>query len=223
MTKQKRTALIVGATGLVGKELLQLLLDSSTYTEITVLLRRPLAIDHPKLKQIVVDFDNLDSYEKEFVSIQDLFCCLGTTIKKAGSQEAFKRVDFNYPLATAKLAKKQGIQQFFVISAIGANPTSRVFYSRVKGEMEEALKAVQLPALHIFRPSLLIGQRPEFRFGEKAAEIARPIYTPFLQGKLKKFKPIEGKLVAKAMYESAKAEQTGTIVYEWEQMMRKCH
>lgn len=214
MNTEKRSALIVGATGLVGNELLHILLQSNAYENVKILIRKPIAINHPKLTQKLVDFNELEKYEEEF-TVHDVFCCLGTTIKKAGSQEAFKKVDFEYPLKVAKLAKNNGAKQFLIVSAMGANSHSRIFYNRVKGEIEEALKQVQLPSLHIFRPSLLLGKRNEFRFGERVAEILSPILSPLLSGKLRKYKPIQGKDVAQAMYQIAKNNRTGEFVYEW--------
>ena len=219
MNTEKRSALILGATGLVGNELLHILLQSNTYESVKIFIRKPLSIDHPKLTQKLVDFNVLEKYEEEF-TVQDVFCCLGTTIKKAGSQEEFKKVDFEYPLEAAKLAKKNGAEQFLIVSAMGANRHSRIFYSRVKGEIEEALKQVQFPSLHIFRPSLLLGKRNEFRFGERVAEISSPLFSPFLKGKLGKYKPIRGKDVAQAMYQIAKKNRKGESVYEGEQIFQ---
>ncbi|MNE16400.1 hypothetical protein D3C80_1093420 [compost metagenome] len=127
-------------------------------------------------------------------------------------------MDFDYPVQAEKLAKNQGARQFLIISAIGANAQSNLFYSRVKGEVEEALKQLQLPSLHIFRPSLLLGNRKEFRFGEKAAAILSPIYTWLLVGKLNKYKPIQAKQVAHAMFQSARKNTSGEFMYEWVQM-----
>lgn len=217
MKVEKRSALIVGATGLVGNELLHILLHSDTYEHIKVLVRNPLSIKHDKLTQVVVNFDELNKYEVEF-NVHDVFCCLGTTIKKAGSQAAFKKVDFEYPILAAKLAKNQGAQQFVIVSAIGANAQSNIFYSRVKGEVEEALKQIQFASLHIFRPSLLLGSRKEFRFGEKAAAIIIPIFSPLLAGKLNKYKPIQAKQVAQAMVQNAIKIRSGEFEYEWKQM-----
>ncbi|WP_256757622.1 oxidoreductase [Cohnella sp. WQ 127256] len=218
MDVAKRKALIVGGTGLIGNQLLQLLLQSEAYESVIVLIRKPLAINHPKLIQKVVDFDDLDNGEQMF-GVDDVFCCLGTTIKKAGSKEAFLKVDFDYPLQVAQLAKENGATQFLIVTAMGADRHSRVFYSRVKGEIEEALKRVKFPSLHIFHPSLLLGKRNEFRFGEKVAEIISPILSPLLRGKLSKYKPIQAKDVAQAMVRIATDNRKGEFVYEWKQMM----
>ena len=215
MNDNKRTALVVGATGLVGKELVGILLQSGTYRQVKVLVRNPTGIQHEKLVERKIDFERLMEYEDEF-GADDVFCCLGTTIKKAGSQEAFKKVDYDYPLACAKMAKKS--KQFLIISAIGADSKAKAFYSRVKGDLEKALLSMGLPALHIFRPSLLLGERHEFRFGENMAAILSPLISPLLKGKLKRFRPVQAKDLAQAMYVCAKEERKGHHVYEGSQI-----
>ncbi|WP_114495646.1 oxidoreductase [Fontibacillus phaseoli] len=216
---KNKSALILGATGLIGNELLQLLLQSDTYERVTVLVRKPVAVQHPKLTQIPVDFNRLDNFEDAF-AVHDIFCCLGTTIKKAGAQSAFKLVDFEYPLKAAQLAKKQGARQYLIVSAIGADSRSKVFYSRTKGEIEEALRQLKFPSLHIFRPSLLLGKRNEFRLGEKAATLLSPVFSPLMMGSLKKYKPIQAKEVAQAMVAVANGNQSGEFVYDWTEMKR---
>ncbi len=212
-----KSALLAGASGLVGSELLQLLLNSREYCRITAIVRRPLGITHNKLHQVVVDFDRLDSYRQEF-AVEDVFCCLGTTIKQARSQEAFKHVDVDYPLEIARLALGSQAKKFLIVSSMGANAKSLVFYSRMKGVMEEELKQLGFPALHIFRPSLLMGERREPRFGENvAAHIAKAIPILF-SGPLKKYRPIEAKQVATAMYAAAQSTNNGTFTYSSDQI-----
>ncbi|MGB6409411.1 MAG: NAD(P)H-binding protein [Planococcus donghaensis] len=207
-----KTALLAGASGLVGKELLHILLNSSNYSQVIILVRQPLEIAHEKLQQVTTDFDKLEEYAKYF-DVDDVYCCLGTTIKKAGSQEAFKKVDYDYPLKMAELAASQQAKNFLVITALGADSTSRVFYSRTKGQLQLRLKKIGLTALHIFQPSLLLGDRKEFRLGEKAAASLSPVYSRFLKGKMEKYKPVEAKSVALAMYEVAQIERTGNYTY----------
>lgn len=219
MKDGKRRALIAGATGLVGHELLELLLDSSEYGEVAMLVRNPVSMTHPKLSVHQIDFDCLAEYEELFKA-DDVFCCLGTTIKKAGSQEAFKKVDFVYPYEMAKASKKQNVKQFLIISAMGADHKSKVFYSRVKGEVEKALRELDLEGLHIFRPSLLLGAREEFRFGEKMAETLSPVISPLFFGPFRKYRPIEGKAVAVSMYRTALEKKKGTYMYERDQMIQ---
>lgn len=207
-----KSALIAGATGLTGSELVKVLLEDPAYDKVKVLTRRPLDLEHPKLEQVKADFFRLDQYGEHF-KVDDVFCCLGTTIRKAGSQKAFRRVDYDYPVKIAELAKANGATKFLVISAMGADAKSNVFYSRVKGQMEEALKRMDFSSLHIFRPSLLLGKRDEFRLGEKAASLLAPAFSPILRGGMKKYKPIEAADVAKAMCKAAKSEEQGVFVH----------
>lgn len=162
------TALIAGASGLAGGFLLRQLLKAPEYDCVVSLGRRPLELEHPKLQQVTVDFTAL---EKMPVNLRctDAFCCLGTIIKQAGSREAFRAVDYVAVLAFAWAARRNGAQRFFVISSLGAGARSRVFYNRVKGEMEEALEVMDFPTLGIFRPGLLLGPRAPPRLGERMA------------------------------------------------------
>jgi uncharacterized protein YbjT (DUF2867 family) len=209
----EKVALLLGATGLVGSELLQLLLDGTDYHKVVVLARRYLPLKHPKLDWRVVDFDRLDDAAGAFAGVDDLFCCLGTTIKKAGSQAAFRRVDLEYPLAAARLAREAGVRQYLIVTAMGAARSSRFFYNRVKGEVEAELQALGLPGLHIFRPSLLLGSRREFRPGEQVAAVLGQVLSPLLLGPLRPYRPISGRTVALAMYAVARRGRTGTYIY----------
>ena len=215
---KKMTALVVGATSLVGKELVRVLLASDNYDKITVWVRRPLGIHHRKLEEKQIDFEMLDTYTIA-EAVDHLYCCLGTTIKKAGSQNAFKVVDFGYPLQLARAAKATAVRQFIVISAMGASVNSRSFYSRTKGEMEEALRELDLPGLHIVRPSLLLGKRREFRMGEQVAAMLTSIIPFVFIGSFEKYKPIPAKAVAYAMYRVANQELTGNHIYESHQLV----
>lgn len=217
MEKTKKSALLVGATGLVGNELLNFLLNHPGYETVKVFTRKRMSVDHPKLDQIIVEFDNLEQY-KGYLNVDDVFCCLGTTIKKAGSQEAFKKVDLEYPFVLAKLARECGVEKFLVITAMGADRNSKVFYNRVKGELEVELKRVGFPALHIFRPSLLLGDRNEFRLGEKIAIILSPLLSFIMVGSLSPYKPIKALDVANAMYLSGLNQKTGQFIHKSDQI-----
>jgi uncharacterized protein YbjT (DUF2867 family) len=208
-----RTALLLGATGLVGGELLTLLLADADYRQVTVLVRRNLPRSHPKLTQRVVDFRDLAQAADAF-RVDDVFCSLGTTIKKAGSQAAFREVDYAYPLESAKLAVRQGAGQYLLITALGANAKSSVFYNRVKGEVEEAIGKLPLPSLHVFRPSLLLGDRQESRTGEKIATAVMKPLGFLLAGPLKKYRGIEARTVARAMLRTAKQNTPGRHAYD---------
>ena len=210
-----RKALIVGATGLVGGYCLQTLLNDPGYSEVTALVRKTLLVKHRKLKEAITPFDKFLERTLSTINAQDIYCCLGTTIKKAGSQEAFKNVDFSLVVRIAALMKKRGAEQFIVISAIGANKDSKVFYSRTKGEMEEALKGLNYPCLRIIRPSLLLGPRKEFRFGERISTMMSPFWKLFLFGSLKKYRPIKAEYVARFMVKVAHEQPvSGIHIYE---------
>ena len=210
-----RKALIVGVTGLIGGFCLQALLDAPEYSEVTALVRRPILKTHRKLKIVITQFDKLEQVVSN-IHVDDIYCCLGTTIKKAGSQKAFKKVDHILVVTVAELMKKQGAEQFLVISALGANKDSKVFYNRVKGEMEAALQKLGYPCLRIIRPSLLLGPREEFRLGEKVAVMLTPLLKPILLGPLKKYRPVEAEKVGQFMMKIAgeKKPISGIHVYE---------
>ena len=209
-----RKALIIGATGLVGGYCLQALLDDPGYSEVTVIVRKPILKTHRKLKTIITRFSNLENDLSNIQAI-DVFCCLGTTIKKAGSQEAFKQIDFSLVVTVAAFMRKQGAEQFLVISSMGADKDSKVFYSRVKGEMEQALQQLDYPCLRIIRPSLLLGPREEFRLGEKIGVLLAPVLKLFLIGSLKKYRPVQAESVAQLMVKVAHEEPvSGSHIYE---------
>lgn len=192
-----RSAIVVGATGLVGSHLIELLCESDEYVSVTAIARRNIDYKHPKLVVKIREFDHLTESHLEFA--HEVFCCLGTTIKKAGSKEEFEKVDVEYPLRVAALAKNRGIPHFIVISAMGANEKSVAYYNRVKGKLEKELEELEFDRLSIVRPSLLVGDRKEFRLGEKMGEVALKIANPLLVGGMKKFRSIEASQVARAM------------------------
>ncbi len=212
-----RTALLLGASGLIGGHCLDLLLADSDYAQVTVLVRKSLSRTHPKLTQQIVDFERLTEVAEAF-RVQDVFCCLGTTIKTAGSQEAFRKVDFTYPVESARLAVQQGATQFLLVSSLGANAKSSVFYNRTKGEVERAVAASDLSSVQIFRPSLLLGQRAEVRSGELVAEKLSRALSFLLVGPLRKYRPIEARAVAAAMIAVAKDQRAGIHLYESNQI-----
>ena len=193
-----KSALLAGATGLVGGYVLRRLLAHLGYSRVESWGRRELPIRDPKLSQRIVDFACLDASVPENAP-DEVFCCLGTTIRKAGSGEAFRRVDHDYPLALARFAKAVGAGKFLMVSALGADPKSAVFYNRVKGEVEQAIAAVRLPAAYFFRPSILLGERAENRPGEKIGIAAGKLLAPLLLGGLRKYRPIHADSVAGAM------------------------
>lgn len=211
-----KTALVAGSTGLIGKQLLQLLLDDPAYTEVKALSRKPIGVEHPKLKNIVLDLNKLDEHFDQ-LKADDVFCCLGTTIKQAGSKEAFRKVDHDYPLELAKLTKNQGATQYLIITALGSNKMSGIFYNQVKGQVEEAIDQVGYQSYHIFRPSLLLGERKEKRAGEGAATVvykALGFLIPL------KYKAIDSAKVARAMLHIAKQNSRGKFIHESKELQR---
>lgn len=213
MAENEKKALLAGATGLVGREVLNKLLADSYYSKVTVLTRRPLGMEHPKLQEVIADFNKLPQYA-EAMAVDDVYCCLGTTIKQAGSQAAFRLVDQVYPTQLAEIAQKNGAKQFLIVTAMGASEKSLVFYNRVKGEVEAALTLMPYDAVQILRPSLLIGQRQQSRAGEGIAQTVFNLINPFMAGPLKKYRAISGKQVAKAMVAIAKSGSRGVNRYE---------
>ncbi|ULH27547.1 oxidoreductase [Leptospira weilii] len=205
----RKNALVAGATGLIGKYLLEELSASAYYQKVYALVRKPGSVIGAE--EIVSDFDVLSAFPKE---ITDVFCCLGTTISKAGSQENFKKVDYEYVLKLAKLAKEKGARSFLVVSALGADSKSLVFYNRVKGEMERGLEDIRFSFLGIFRPSLLEGERVEARPGETVGKLFAKIVNPFLLGGIRKYRLIHGRTVAKTMIRIAEKEPTGVRILE---------
>jgi uncharacterized protein YbjT (DUF2867 family) len=208
----KKTALIAGSTGLVGRELLILLVEDPAYDKIIALVRKKNSYKHAKLVQVETDFNRLDESSDYFRNVNDVFCCLGTTMKNAGSKEAFIRVDYEYPVALAELAEKNSCEGFYCISSMGADPKSRVFYNRVKGQLEAKIKSLKIPSIYIFRPSLLIGYREEVRIGERIAIAIFRALAFIFWGPLKNLKGITSVKVANAMIQAAGQKEPGVHI-----------
>lgn len=208
-----RTALIVGATGLVGSMVLDTLIADDYYEKIKVVTRRSTGKKHRKLEEILVDFDNLKNHA-DLLKANHVFCCLGTTIKTAGSKEKFVLVDKVYPLSLAKITKENGASEFLIITALGASKNSWVFYNKVKGSVQDELIKMKFDALHILQPSLIIGDRNEKRSGEKLAQLFFEKADFLFQGPLKKYAGIEAKVIAESMVYYAKEGTKGTHIHE---------
>jgi nucleoside-diphosphate-sugar epimerase len=238
-----RTAVVLGASGMVGGFCLKALLESPDYGRVVVMARRAVPVpSDPKLTLKVVDFDHLSA--ADFAGANDIFCALGTTIRKAGTQEAFRRVDLDYPLAAAKLGLSAGASQFLLVSSAGADAASKNFYLHTKGELEHELgQLVQKPpemaektpekitgeqkpgqagykALHIFRPGLLLGKREEVRPGERFASRIAPFINFTLWGPLRHYRSIAAETVGRAMVGAAMQDTSGTIFYEYDQIRK---
>jgi uncharacterized protein YbjT (DUF2867 family) len=214
MEKDKvKVAVIAGATGMVGKQLMYRLIEGNTYDKVIVLVRSPFTIQHPKLEQLIVDYNRLDDLDLG-ASVGHAFCCLGTTMKKSGSKEKFYEVDFTFVHRFALWALKHKASTFLLVSANGANTQSVIYYSRVKAAIEEAIAQIKFESIYILRPSLLLGDRQEFRFGEMIAMGLSKIVSPLMLGTLKRYKPIESKSVALGMIRMASESRSGIHIIE---------
>jgi uncharacterized protein YbjT (DUF2867 family) len=203
-------ALIIGATGLIGNCLLDLIEKDNYFNEVEIWVRRAIETRSTKITVKIIDFDHLpDNIEADAV-----FCCVGTTIQKAGSKEAFLKVDYEIPVNIAKRCQQSGLEKFFVISSLGANQSSGNFYLNTKGRMELAVSQMNIPTVVILRPSLLFGKRDEFRLGERLAIFFMKGFGVFFFGKLKKYRGIEAYKVAFAMLRIAKDKKTGNRILE---------
>lgn len=202
------SAVVIGATGLVGRECVALLAARREFERVTAVARRPLPDDlqGPTLRTVLVDFDRLDERPDVF-GASHVFCALGTTIKQAGSRERFRQVDFAYPLRVAELALAAGARHFLLVSSVDADPASRGFYLRVKGELEVAIMALGFPSLTVVRPSVLLGERKEFRLGE---EIAARLSWAFPR----KYRAVHVRDVARALVNAAVEDRPGVRLIE---------
>jgi uncharacterized protein YbjT (DUF2867 family) len=208
---------IAGSSGLVGGELLLILSHLDEVKTIQAISRSPLGKLPSKVENLIMDFDRLEN-KAEALKADIFICCLGSTIKKAGSKEAFRKVDFEYVLKFAKVAEQVKAQKLIVISAMGADAESKVFYNRTKGEMEEALYDLDIPQIEIVRPSLILGNRKEKRTGEEIAQKLSPYLNPLMIGPLKKYRPIEAKTIARAMAIAALNFAPGRFIYESDEL-----
>jgi uncharacterized protein YbjT (DUF2867 family) len=214
-----RTAVVLGASGLVGGFCLRALVDDPDYTRVLTFGRRELpSLTRAKVAQRVADLGSLTA--DDFQGAQDVFCALGTTIRKAGSQEAFRRIDLELPLRSAAEALKAGAEQFVVVSSVGADAASKNFYLHTKGELERDLANLPFKAIHILRPSLLIGKRTEFRLGEAIGMKIAPVLDLLTLGSLRKYHSIRAEIVGKAMMGAARQGKNGTFIYEYEEIVR---
>jgi len=208
-----KTALVFGSSGLVGSALLPILLDSKEYACVKVFVRKSLHFQHQKLEEIIIDFDKPASYESHLQG-DDLYICLGTTMAKAGSKEAFYKIDYNYVIEVATSAAGNHVKKLCLISALGADVTSGIFYSKVKGEVERAISGLAFEAIHIVRPSLLMGDRNEKRPGERIGIILSKVFNFIFVGPLKKYKGVTDTSVAKAMFAFMQEPDRGVHFHE---------
>ncbi len=206
------SAMVVGANGMIGKLLVEQLLQDEDYIEVKIIVRSLQAISHPKLKQVVINFEELKTID---IKADHVYCCLGTTIAKAGSKTAFELVDKTYPILVAKAALNNGSTLFAIVTAGGAHSTSSIFYNKIKGEVENELIALGYPYLGIFRPSMLLGNRTEKRSIERAGQIIMQALDFLIP---KRYKAIQGNKVAFAMRMYAKNPSEGVTFFESDRM-----
>lgn len=213
-----KTALIAGATGLVGSYCLEYLLQSKIYDKVICITRKTLPVQSPFLQQVIADTNNLAETLNQ-IKADDVYCCIGTTINKAGTQEAFKQVDYTYVKVLAEQLKNNGATSFAVVSSISADAKSSNFYLRIKGEMENSVKACNYSKTIILRPSMLLGPRKEFRMGEAIGKVFMTTFSFLFVGKLKRYKAIEAALVAKALIHFTQEDFKGLKVIENDELL----
>ncbi|HUS25383.1 MAG TPA: NAD(P)H-binding protein [Candidatus Binatia bacterium] len=207
-----RKALLAGATGLTGEALLTRLLADRSWSQVCVVGRRAPARTARSLSHVATDFTKLEGLG-DALAADDVFCCLGTTLRRAGSQAAFERVDYHMVVDLARAARQAGARRFIVVSAVGASLKSPAFYSRVKARMEQAVGDLSFEAVHVLRPSLLLGPRSERRPAERAAQLVSPLIAPFMVGPLAKYRPVRAEAVAEAMVQLALHGAPGVHVH----------
>ncbi len=212
-----KTALIAGGSGLIGSACVRLLLDHPAYGKVVAVGRRPLELSHPKLEEKIVAFDALGAVP--MVAADVAFCGLGLTMAKAGSKEAFYAVDHDAVMNFAYWARGGGADCFCVVSSVGADPDSANFYLQTKGRVETGLKEQFFPRLHVFRPSVLLGERKEFRFLESTAALLLPLAGPAMVGPLRKYRAVRGDAVAAAMVAAAQGDQNGAWVHHYSEIV----
>ena len=216
-----KTATVLGATGLIGGHLIQLLQDDPDFETIRAIVRKPIAFDHPKTELKLVNFDDYESVKLAIDGSDAVFCAIGTTQKKVkGDKDAYRKVDYQIPVNAAHFCAETGCPTFILVSSVGAASDSSNFYLKLKGEVEDQVKRLAIHSVSVFRPSMLTGDRKEFRLGEK---IAQPLLTFFgfmLIGKWEKYHAIDAHSVARAMIQSAKDNKPGFAVYEYEEILQ---
>lgn len=208
-----KVAIIIGSTGLVGSHLVEQLTQSNLYSKVVLLNRRKSSYNNPKIEEHLIDFDKPDL---RAFSGEDVYCAIGTTIKKAGSKEAQFKIDCEYPSHLAKLLKERGAKQFMLVSSLGANASSSNFYLRTKGQLEKNIEALNYETAVILRPSFILGDRKEFRFGEKLGIAVFKFLSPLLIGALKRYRGVQASAIAHTMITKAKQNLKGTHIIESE-------
>jgi uncharacterized protein YbjT (DUF2867 family) len=212
-----RTCVVLGATGLIGSSLVEQLLKDDTFSAVRVLVRRPFPLQHPRLEVKITDFSDYEVYKKNLGTGDCIFSCIGTTNADVkGDKALYRSIDFDIPVNAARFGSEAGFKQFLLVSAIGADADSRIFYSRLKGEVEEVIATFPFEGLHIFRPSFLVGNRKQKRMGEGMGTVIFRLFSFLIPSK---YKAIEGKTVATAMLAVARKNKTGLNYYQYNEMV----
>ncbi len=215
------TAIVLGASGLIGEQLVQYLLQDADCSKVRILVRRPINLSNPKLEIQVVDFDDLKNFRSSLGMGDYIFCCIGTTLKQVKSdRNAYRKVDVDLPIHAAQMGKDAKFNKFLLVSAVGADYHSKNYYLKMKGEVEHGIASLNFNTFHAFRPSILYGDRKDFRFGELLGKGAMKFISLFLVGGTSKYKGIEASSVAKAMMNTAKTNTTGMIVHHFDDMIK---
>ncbi len=205
-----KTAIILGATGLTGNILLNKLIADSNYSKIKLFSRNSVNIASDKIEEFIIDVLQLEEYTKDFIA-DEVFCCIGTTAAKTKDKKLYKAIDYGIPVTAAKIAKQNEIQTFIVVSAMGADANSSIFYNRIKGEMEQNVLKQNIRNTYVLRPSLIGGNRKENRLGESIGKGLMCFLNPFMIGGLKKYKMIHPKKIAKCMQVLANTKPNNSI------------
>lgn len=217
----KQTAVVIGATGLIGNHVVEALLNDSTFTIIRTLTRRPLAIIHQKLQQHIVNFNDLNNYKEKFGEGDVIFCCIGTTQKKVkGDNALYEKIDFDIPVNAAEIGIANNFKKYLIVSAVGANENSSNFYLKLKGKTENAIKQFAFESIGIFQPSILLGNRKEVRRSEKIMQKIMKLFSRLLLGSFKKYRAIDAKDVAKAMVQASKENNPGVHYFDFAEMKK---
>lgn len=211
------SACVIGASGLIGSNILLELLKNPAIQKVKILVRKPLDIQNKKLEQICIDFNDLERFKNAMSQSQVVFCAVGTTQKKTKNLEEYRAIDVDIPVHAAMFSEQAGCAHFLLVSSVGANIQSSNFYLRLKGEVEQSLQALKIPRISIFRPSMLLGERKEFRFGERIGQILMPFFSFLIPSK---YKPILAKQVALAMVQVALDHNKTSKIYHYQDMMR---
>jgi uncharacterized protein YbjT (DUF2867 family) len=217
-----KIATVIGSTGLIGGKLIQLLQEDRFYDSVRAVVRRPVAFDHPKVEMKLVNFDDHESLKLAIDGSHSVFCAIGTTQKKVkGDKAAYRKVDYDIPVNAARFSAETGCQNYQLVSSVGADSKSGNFYLKLKGEVEDAVENFSIPSVSIFRPSMLVGDRKEFRLGEKIAQPLMNLFGFMLIGKWEKYHSIDALSVARAMVQAAKENIRGVSIYDYETILAK--